>query len=163
MMKTLGLVLALLVVGSGACVAVGVTVDLYSPTNSQWNYVSVPLVPFNPDPMTVFSGADPEYNLWRWDAPTQNPVYFEQGGAFGNILLGDGYYLNNGAAASSITYSGVPDGVPDGLYGSDPTHHYRTDMWISLPGKQTDAFTEPGFSRILPRIIWITIRLCRNI
>ena len=135
-MKTLGLVLALLVVGSGACVATSVTIDLYSPANSQLNYICAPLVPFNPNPMVVFAGADPEYNLYRWDAPTQNPFYFEQGGEFGNILLGDGYYLSNGGSAASISYDGVPDGVPD-------SGGIMTDMWISLPGKQTDAFVDP--------------------
>jgi len=127
-MRTLGLVLALLVVGSGMCVADSVTVDLYP----GWNYIACPLVPFDPAPESVFAGVDIFYNLFRFDAPTGGVLYYEDpSGPFGNILLGDGYYLNNQSGATSFSYSGVPDGVPDG-------NGTMTDMWISLPGIQGD-------------------------
>jgi len=135
MMRTLGLVLALLVVASGMSVAASVTVDLYS----KWNYISCPLVPFNPDPNAVFTGptGDPldiDTLLLRYDGPSQGQVGFDAGdpGSFGNILLGDGYILNNYAGVDSFTYQGVPDGVPD-------VSNNKTDMWISLPGGQGDT------------------------
>jgi hypothetical protein len=134
-MRTLSLVLALVVVGSLACVADQVTVDLYSAA-SPWNYFACPLVPFDPNPYSVLSGIDIDYNLFRYDAPTGSTLYFEPDGAFGNILLGEGYYLNNASGATSFTYNGVPDGVPDGS-GT------MTDMWISLPGVQGDAGVNP--------------------
>ena len=133
-MRTLGLALALLVVGSGMCFADTVTVDLYG----GWNFVACPLVPFDPDPYSVFSGIDIDFNLFRWDAPSQGEVYFEPDGAFGNILLGEGYYLNNISNAESFSYNGVPDGVPDGS-GT------MTDMWISLPGNQLDGTNAGGW------------------
>lgn len=134
-MRTLGLVLALLVMGCGVSVADSVTVDLYN-VAGPWNYFGLPLVPFDSDPYSVLAGVNIDFNLFRWDAPSQGELYFEPGGAFGNCLLGDGYYLNNSDSASSFTYSGVPDGVPDG--GGT-----MTDMWLSLPGNQLDANVNP--------------------
>ncbi|MGQ9455362.1 MAG: hypothetical protein ACUVRS_10620 [Armatimonadota bacterium] len=135
-MRTLGLVVVLLVVGSGVCLAVVTTVDLYE----GWNYVACPLVPFDPDPYSVFEGVSIDYNLFRWDAPSQSEMHFGDEG-FGNILLGDGYYLNNVDSASGFTYNGVPDGVPD-------ASGTMTDMWISLPGNQLDGADAGGWHLI---------------
>jgi hypothetical protein len=137
-MKTLGLVLALVLVVGGACVADTVTLDLFA----QWNFISAPLVPFNPDPLSVFSGLTVSGYLNRWDAPTQSMATYDEidPAAFGNVLLGDGYQLYQDAAGS-FTYAGVPDGVPDG--GGN-----MTDMWISLPGYQLDGVDEGGWHLI---------------
>ncbi|MCX8053141.1 MAG: hypothetical protein N3B12_04985 [Armatimonadetes bacterium] len=126
-MKTFGLVLALLVMGSAVCMAASVTIDLYTP----WNYIACPLVPFDPNPESVFAGVDVYYNLFRYDAATGSEFFYDGVGPFGNILLGEGYYLLNVGNVPSISYSGVPDGVPD-------SSGNMTDMWISLPGVQGD-------------------------
>ena len=135
-MRTLGLVLALLVVGSGMCAADTVTVDIYS----AWNYFACPLVPFDPAPDQVMAGVDIDGRLFRFDAPTQSMIVYDMidPSAFGNVLLGDGYILDNYAATPSFSYSGVPDGVPDGNWT-------MTDMWISLPGYQLDQGSNGGW------------------
>jgi len=115
------------------CVADTVTVDLYY-ANGPWNFIACPLVSFDPAPESVFAGVDIFYNLFRYDAPTASEYVYDgdPSGPFGNILLGDGYYLANTGNVPSFSYSGVPDGVPDG-------NGTMTDMWISLPGVQGDA------------------------
>lgn len=136
MMKTLVLVLALVVVAGGICTADTCTVDLYS----NWNVVACPLVPFDPDPNSVFGGVDIDGRVARYDAPSQSFVSYDaiDPTAFGNCLLGEGYLLENYANVDSFSYSGVPDGVPD-------ASNNMTDMWISLPGNQLDAADAGGW------------------
>lgn len=133
-MKTLGLVLALAFVLAGACVADTVTFDVLG----GWNLIAAPLVPFNPDPLVVFAGApDGIDGLLTRNDPTWGGVTYDSldPSLFGNILLGDGYWLYQ-ANTGTISYEGVPDGVPD-------SSGNMTDMWISLPGNQNDNQTEP--------------------
>jgi len=134
MMRTFGLVLAMLVLCAGASMAVNVSYDIYG----GWNLITAPLVPFNPDPLSVFAGAPDGIDgvLTRVDPTNGNITYdgFDPAG-FGNVLLGDGYWLFQ-SGGGTISYDGVPDGVPDGSGN-------MTDMWISLPGNQADAGAEP--------------------
>lgn len=139
-MKTFGLVLALVVVLGSACAAQTetATIDIYT----GWNLVAAPLVPLDPLVDSVFAGFDTWFTaaISRWDAPTQGLIAydpFDIPGAFGNILLGDGYWFNypEGGTAS---YTGVANGVPDSL-GT------KTDMWISLPGNQFDGEDAGGW------------------
>jgi len=126
MMKTLGLVLALVFVVGGACFAATASYDVYR----GWNMISTPLVPFNSDPADVFKAAPQGIDglLSRWD-PTYGGIYYDSSdpGTFGGTLLGDGYWLYCYSGPKTITITGVPDGVPDGSGA-------MTDMWISLPG-----------------------------
>lgn len=135
MMKTLGLVLALTLVVGGASVAAPATFDVFT----SWNLISCPLVPFNPDPMDVFTGINVVNTLSRFDAPTQTGILYDDldPAAFGNVLLGDGYWLLSDGNYT-VSYAGVPDGVPD---ASDN----MTDMWISLPGGQLDGIDAGGW------------------
>ncbi len=139
-MKTLGLVLALVVVAGGACVADTTSYDVLG----QWNRIAAPLVPFNPDPLSVFNGVNIVGTLWRFDAPSQTGIPYDDldPTQFGNILLGDGYELfcdaPMGATVATVSYDGVPDGVPDGA-------GVKTDMWISLPGNQLDGVDAGGW------------------
>jgi len=139
-MKTLGLVLALVIVASGACVAANVTYDIFD----GWNLVCAPLVPFNPDPNDVFDGAPYGVDglLTRFDAPSSGNITYDSldPQAFGNILLGDGYWLYS-YGGGTIDFDGVPDGVPDGSGN-------MTDMWISLPGNQLDGQDAGGWHLI---------------
>lgn len=125
-MKTLVLVLALMVVVVGACVADTVTYDVYG----GWNLISCPLVPFNPDPAAVFAAAPQGIDglLSRTD-PSSGGITYDalDPTGFGNCLLGDGYWLQCFSGPTTLSYTGVPDGVPDGSGA-------MTDMWISLPG-----------------------------
>jgi len=137
-MKTLGLVLALVFAVAGATVAATATFDVLT----DWNCVSAPLVPFNPDPLSVFAGINIVNTLSRFDAPSQTGVPYDDldPAPFGNILLGDGYWLLSDGAYT-VSYSGVPDGVPD-------ASNNMTDMWISLPGYQLDGQDVGGWHLI---------------
>jgi len=140
MMRTFGLALALVVVLGGACAAQTetATIDTYA----GWTLVAAPLVPLDPLVDSVFAGYDTWFTagILRWDAPSQRYVMydaFDVPGAFGNILLGDGYWLSY-PEAGTVSYTGVADGVPDAL-GT------MTDMWISLPGNQLDGQNAGGW------------------
>jgi len=130
-MKTLVLVFALLLVMGSACVADSVSLDIYA----GWNMIGLPLVPFNPDPGTIFASIPSlDYKLQRWD-PASGGIFYTSDAPeeFGMCLLADGYWLNNISASTiTVTYDGVPDGVPDGSGN-------MTDMWVSLPGKGAEG------------------------
>ncbi len=145
-MKTLSLITALVLVLAGGALADIATYDVYT----DWNMVSAPLVPFNPIPSDqligftndgVFDPLDIDFSgsLSRWDAPSQSMVGWSSFDptTFGNVLLGDGYWLFQ-SGAGTVAYDGVPDGVPDG--GGT-----MTDMWVSLPGNQNDAADAGGW------------------
>lgn len=130
-MKTLVLVLALALLVGAACCAANVSSCQYD-VYAGWNLISCPLVPFNPDPTVVFAEAPQGVynNLTRWD-PTYGGITLseDEPETFGNILLGDGYWLLCYSGPTTLHFSGVVDGVATGPNPSD-----RTDMWISLPG-----------------------------
>lgn len=121
------------------------------------NWISAPLVPFNPTPTAVFAGLDLNGNLRRWDMITGEIITYDAAHpeVFGNILLGEGYMLSNsGSSAISATYDGVPDGVPD--QGGE-----KTDMWIALPGLQYDGSNAGGMHWIgHPFIHTVSIQSC---
>ena len=129
-MKIFGLVLAMLFVVGGACVAEEASLDLYD----GWNLISAPLVPFNPDPYSVFDGRSVDYALSRVD-PDGNTFVLGIDD-FGSILLGDCYWLMNYDGEGQLHYQGVADAVP-GIDGP-------TDMWISLPGAKEDPNIDDG-------------------
>lgn len=142
MMKKLGLVLILMLVVSGAVMAETVTLDTYA----GWNVISLPQVPYEPDPAVAFSQFDMMFTttLMRFDAPTQANITYDAFAtpptAFGNLLLGDGYSFYN-PDAGQVSYDAVLDGVPDAA-GT------MTDMWISLPGDQNDGVDAGGWHTI---------------
>lgn len=125
-MKTFVLVLALMVVAAGVSVAATATIDVYP----GWNQISAPLVPFDPDPLSVFADAPNGLDsmLFRISPAEGGSVPYDEyePETFGGVLLGDGYQLRASTAAA-LTFEGVKDGVPDDL-------EVKTDMWISLPG-----------------------------
>ncbi|MGI6294962.1 MAG: hypothetical protein ACOX3G_02645 [Armatimonadota bacterium] len=130
-MRTLLLVLAMTVVVAGASLAATATIDVYE----GWNLIAAPLVPFDPDPQSVLSGAADGIEdglLSRVDPIWGGIEYDPWDDAFGNILLGDGYWLYAFTNGQTLTYNGVEDGVPD-------TTGKKTDMWISLPGLGEDG------------------------
>lgn len=128
MMKILGLVLALGVLVTGACVADTATLNI--PTG--YNLVSTPLAPYDPTPASVFA------NTFATYPPGNNPflttlslgsgvTYLASNPtAFGGIMLGQGYWIKTKTGSVSESVVGFPSGLADA--------GVATDMWISLPG-----------------------------
>lgn len=85
------------------------------------NLVAMPAVPLNPDPAAVFDGIPIEGVLIRWDAATQSSHAYDEWDPdyFGNVLIGEGYWITTESGASS-SYQGLTD--TDSM-----------DIWISLP------------------------------
>jgi hypothetical protein len=144
MMRIVGLVLALLVVSGMAYAATQTCqMDVYD----QYSFIGPPLVPLAPNPAAIFgpAGVDIEWTgvITRFDAPQQGEIAYL---AFDpnqqwNMLLGEGYRVDYTAGTlpsvpTTVTYEGIPDGVPSGTT--------MTDMWISLPGNQFDGLDVGG-------------------
>lgn len=141
-MKTLGLVLAMLLVMGGAAIADTASIDVFT----GWNQIGCPLVPMDlsVEEFDGFDYTEPYFawdevaldlelgNLKRWDAINGSWLTYFTDEAFGKLLLGDGYSLRVGGPNTTLQYTGVPNGVPD-------ANGKKTDMWISLPGLQGDS------------------------
>ncbi len=135
-MKKLGLALIAIAVLSTAVYSEAVNVVLWPGDN----WMCAPLIPFNPDPASVFvdAGSNPfpiDYNISRLDPTTGGSITYDPfedppGASFGGVLLGDGIYTYNGdVQAFTIEYNGVPQS-------------YLSDVWISLPGLQVDEYVD---------------------
>lgn len=142
-MKTFLLTIALLVVVAGASLAVDCSFDVY--TGTSW--ISFPNVPLNSDPIQIFTNSNLmpwNYTLDSFDATTESAktldVWADVDPAFGGILLGTGYTIY-ADADYTVSFAGLPSGVPDGSGNI-------TDMWISLPGNQIDNKDEGGWNLI---------------
>jgi hypothetical protein len=134
MKKTLGLVLAMVVLVGGSCFAVTTVTASFNVAPTSWTIVALPNVPL--DPAVGGQGKDPngvfgQYTLTNftceyWDGGTYQ-FWNTRNGL--NMLLGVGYWVTGTSLASNTvcSYKGVADGVPD----SDGN---MTDMYISLPG-----------------------------
>lgn len=86
------------------------------------NMICLPAVPLNPAPEDVF-GTVPinAGQLKRWDAEGKGfQTYYDGNSGFGNMLLGDGYWITAGTPGQEIDYQGLTD--TDSM-----------DIWISLP------------------------------
>ncbi|MHB9036358.1 MAG: PEP-CTERM sorting domain-containing protein [Armatimonadota bacterium] len=104
------------------------------------NWIAPPLVALDANPTAVFAGLSINGNLTRFDAFNQQVVTYNSANpaSFGNILLGDGYKINySGQNPFTLSYVGVPDGVPD-------SQGNMTDMWIALPGNMADSQNSGG-------------------
>ena len=101
------------------------TFTLYQHSNS----FSLPLSPFNPDPAAVFGGTSLiHYALTRFDLTSNTYLVYDfPGQNFGNMLLGDAYWLSIWSGGTrTFTYHGFPDGLRvDGV---------MSDICINLPG-----------------------------
>ncbi len=139
-MKTLGLVLALMVVVGGACVADIAAYDIYAGTQ----LVAAPLAPFNPDPLSVFANAPDgiDYMLFRYD-PSSGWVTYDSFDPemYGGVMLGEGAMLT-ATTSATISYEGFPDALKDSAEAAG------TDMWISLPGNSMDGVDAGGWHLI---------------
>ncbi len=109
------------------------TFDLYA----GWDYLSIPLVPYDPDPSSVF---DPTYvynRLYGFDPVSQGGTSYDDidPTIFGNMQTGAGYQLFLDSSAT-LSYVGYPDGLPN-------LQNEKTDVAISLPGNQLDSYVDP--------------------
>ncbi|MEN6521497.1 MAG: hypothetical protein ABFD46_10170 [Armatimonadota bacterium] len=139
--------IACLVVMACLLLAVGATAAtytqiLYPDTSGAYgaNWIALKAVPFDPNPITVFGSVDLiDGTLSRLDPVTGNTEgYFsfqEPDGPFGNMLLGEGYWLNVTTTSHTISYQGAVDGLGTESTVTEGTKiSSMTDMWISLPG-----------------------------
>jgi len=85
-----------------------------------WNVISVPRTPKDPAPSETFGSVNIDGCLWRWDAVTHSFNMYDpwMPEAFGNILRGEGYWLN-AESACDLTFNAFSPG--------------STDFWIGLP------------------------------
>lgn len=89
------------------------------------NWVAPPVIPFNSDPLSVFSGIDINNNLTFFDSVHQKQIVYKSDDpeTHWNILMGDGYTINNpGSTPITCSFAGVD--ISD------------TPAWISLPGSE---------------------------
>ncbi|BCW99012.1 MAG: hypothetical protein KatS3mg024_1839 [Armatimonadota bacterium] len=121
----------LVAVTAAGAMAAPVTANI--PVTQGWNLVGCPAVPLNPDPAAVMG----QYSalLLRWDPFARQYVQFDEFAPedFGNILLGDGYWVfKNSAGVGTISYSGAD---------------VSGDHWISLPKA---GWTIVGYPNMTP-------------
>ena len=137
MMKIFGIAIALvLLLGIGASAG---TIDLY--IAQDFSLIAAPEVPLNPDPGVLFAGYYPDYALMRYDPTNPGYVTYPEP-AFGGLLLGEAYWYAWGDVPTTVTYASLENGVPATPGGA------KTDMWISLPGDQTDGGDYGGWHMI---------------
>jgi len=162
-MKTLGLVLAMLFLVGGCCLAATTTSVTISAIGTEWNMIALPVVPLDPavggnqaahgiypaqDTSGVFGAFNTEshFTLKSYDYVGGGYLTFgyQNPAGFGNLLLGTGYWVTGTNLTGSVTYNGLLDGVPD--FQSDGVTpvldstgnlgtSLKTDMYVSLPGQ----------------------------
>ena len=104
-----------------SAVAIAVEAPFPYTLSAGTNLVAMPAVPLNPDPAAVFESIPIDGLLIRWDAAKQSSYAYDMWNPdlFGNVLIGEGYWITTASGASS-TYQGLTD--TDSM-----------DIWISLP------------------------------
>jgi hypothetical protein len=122
---------ALVAVTAAGAMAAPVTANI--PVTQGWNLVACPAVPLNPDPAAVLGPlAD---GALRWDPIARRYISYNEFSPeeFGNILLGDGYWVfRTSAGSGTISYSGAD---------------VSGDHWISLPKA---GWTLVGYPNMTP-------------
>jgi len=122
-----------IVLAVAALFVVGVGAMAYPVYPGGYNFLSPPVVPFDPNVTSMFPAPtyDPGGNdfLYRLNAADQNAAIYDPifPGDYGGMLLGDGfkYLYNNTGNVQNWDVIGAPDGLPD-------SSGVMTDMWISL-------------------------------
>ena len=111
-----------------SAVAMAVVDDFTHSLHSQLSLIAIPAVPLNPHPSEtqyglppVFDGISVDGRLSRWDSVGKGTYTYDENdpALFGNMLIGEGYWLNMGAA-DTMSYQGLTD--------TDTMH-----IWISIP------------------------------
>ena len=123
-----------IVLAVAALFVVGVGAMAYPVYPGVYNFLTPPVVPFDPAVSSMFPAPtyDPGGNdfLYRLNAADQGNIIYDSmfPEDYGGMLLGDGfwYLYNNTANIQNWDVTGAPDGLPD-------SSGVMTDMWISLP------------------------------
>lgn len=116
--------LAMTVALIGATAAMAAPVNTSLTVSRGWNLISLPTVPLDPDPLAVFDSIGGESaidgNLIRYDPVLRaNIIWDAFSDDWGNVLLGDGYWVFRPQVGSAtITYTGVD---------------VSGDHWLSMP------------------------------
>jgi hypothetical protein len=83
------------------------SLEVSRPFGAGWHMMAVPIRPSNPDPLVVFAGVNISGNLYRYETGGYIAYWDSDPDPFGDIKLGDGYWLFLDAAAT-ISYTGCP-------------------------------------------------------
>lgn len=136
-MKLRVLLFVLLVVVVGMAPSSAAVTTLGGTALPGWNMLALDGVPIDPAPPSVFGTIRVDGMLYRWDAASQSQYMYDEWNPdiFGNVLLGEGYWL---LADSTAPYS------YQGLNDTD-----SMDIWISLP-KAGWAMIGNPFSKQFP-------------
>ncbi|MBO7393212.1 MAG: hypothetical protein J6U98_03300 [Abditibacteriota bacterium] len=127
MKKTLVFVIALVLAMGMMASAATYTADL----PEGWNFISVPLVPFDSAVESVFNGFDfmfgDQIQTMLGNVGQAYDGWDPENSDLKNIFIGQGYYFY-AIEGGTLSYEGVADGVPD-------SQGTMADMWISFPAK----------------------------
>lgn len=143
-------IITLFVIGIGAVNAETVSTTLYPGLN----LIGPPVVPFDPDPMSVFknnTGANLDLsNLVRYDSVLKGYIGYDElfPEDYGNVLLGEGAWLTQGTTVT-WQYDGAPNGLKD-------SNNVKTDMWISLPKAGLSLIGTPFNNSVLLADVQVT-------
>lgn len=113
-MKSLGRLLLIITLWLAACC--GVMSEPYGlgthtrSLSGGWNLISLPAVPVDSAPGSVFAGIPLQGALKRWNIPTQSSIIYDSAhpGIFGNIFSAEGYWISV-APGSGFSFAGVSD------------------------------------------------------
>jgi len=125
MKLSLKLVVLLLVLTFAGVASASVTTHTYI-APPDWSLMCLKGIPLDPDPISVFGSEGViDGRLYKWNAVGQGTDVYNafDPEAFGNMLLTDGYWLNNTSGSDeTVSFSGLND-------------NDTMDVWISLPEK----------------------------
>jgi len=156
-MKTLGLVLAMVALVGGSCLAASTTTATINIVPGYWNMICLPLAPIDPavggnqtgqDHSGVFGQYNTKTGFTLEQYVTSAGGYIKYAWAtpatFGNLLLGVGYLATGASLTGNVSYAAYQDGVPDLDSNKNPVldsagYAICTDMYISLPGQGTSG------------------------
>ncbi|HUV04026.1 MAG TPA: hypothetical protein VMX94_02845 [Armatimonadota bacterium] len=144
MRLSLALLVVLLLFTFTAMASAAVTTHEYV-VHTKWNLLSLPGIPLDPDPPSLFGVIPISGNLYKWNAPLQGLDMYIDGDpdSFGHMLLTDGYWLRNTTgSAQPLSFSGLDD-------------NDDMDIWISLPKKGWTLIGNP-FSYPFP---WVNAKV----
>lgn len=112
-------VLAFLVISAAALAVVD---DFPFTLSNGKTLMALPGVPLEPAPTSVFGSITIDQRLTRWNADSQGWITYSQfsPSQFGNLLIGEGYWMKTTTSGLGINYQGLTD--------TD-----TMDIWISLP------------------------------
>jgi len=157
-MKTLVLVLAMVALVGGSCLAQSTVMASFNVSQSTYSLIALPQVALDPavggsqaankngDPNGVFGkyNTSANFTLQYWNGGGYETWSDHATTPFTSMTLGTGYWCTGSAlpAGGVVSYAALLDGVPElnpstGAPVTDSAgNNEQTDMYISLPGEQ---------------------------